>query len=336
MLPGSGRDFLLKPGGVYTVTVRYSPKEDGVRLGTLIVRSNDPVAPRILVPLSGLAEYKLSPPGTTSTIRDVPGTPTAVQKKANTPSPARQGEPPTPSPTQPPAPTPTPTGLPTTQTQTGGRSGPIKPSRAHDVIVMEDGSEIFVYSLNPLRDHGMVLQEGSDIDFENGTMVFTNDSTRAAFAGDAEGSAVLVLDTNSLLNSGIYKIGTKKTLWARLENGALAFWKEAKGLFSESETGPIKIDISTPNAKVKPEGTAFWLTYDEQSAVTELTVFEGRVAFQPLGFDALPVWVEAGFEARAAGTGFPQIEIRESDPEIAGWLYETKVMPTVLEIDRQR
>ena len=298
--PGSGRDFLLKPGGVYTVTVRYSPKDDGVRLGTLIVRSNDPIAPRILVPLSGLAEHKPSPPGTTSTIRDVPGTPTAVQKKANTPAPAQPVKPPTPTPN------PKPTGLPNTQTQTTSQSGPLKPSRQHDVIVMNDGSEMFVYSLNPLRDHGMVLQEGADIDFENGTMVFTNDSTRAAFAGDAEGSAVFVLDTNSLLNSGIYTVGTKKTLWARLENGALAFWKETRKLFSDSETGPINLDISTRHGKMTPEGTAFWLTYDEENAVTELTVFDGRVAFQPVGFDALPVWIEAGFEARATGTGFPQ------------------------------
>jgi len=205
-----------------------------------------------------------------------------------------------------------------------------------DVLIMEDGSEIYLYSMNPQRQHGMVLQEGPDVNFENGTIVFTDATARAAFTGDAQGSTVFVVSENTTLKTGMYTVGTKKTLWTKLQDGALAFWEQTRDLFGEADTGPIIIDIRTPNAQVSPEGTAFWLAYDAQSATTELTVFDGRVAFQPAGIDLPPVWVEPGYEARAVGEGFPRIEVQLADPDVAGWLYDTKVMPAVLEVDRQR
>lgn len=333
---GASGDVLLRPGGDCLVRVDYSPQEDGVRLGTLILRSTDAVAPRILVPLSGLAEYRVGPPGATSTIREVPGTPTITPTMTATPNPTRPVEHQTPSPTPTPKPTSTPSRPVTTQTQTGSRSGPANGTVPMDVIITEDGAEIYLYSMNPQRRHGMVLQEGPDVNFENGTIVFTDATARAAFAGDTQGSTVFVVSENTTLKTGMYTIGTKKTLWTKLQDGALAFWEQTRDLFGEADTGPIIIDIRTPNAQVSPEGTAFWLAYDAQSATTELTVFDGRVAFKPVGIDLPPVWVEPGYEARAVGEGFPRIEVQLADPEVAGWLYDTKVMPAVLEVDRQR
>jgi hypothetical protein len=205
-----------------------------------------------------------------------------------------------------------------------------------DVLVMRDGSQIFLYSMNPMRRHGMVLQEGTDIDYENGTLVFTNDHTKAAFAGDAKGSAIFVVSNNSKVKTGIHRIGTRKTLWTRLEEGAISFWERTRKLVEGPDTGPIIIDVRTPNAKVTPEGTAFWLSYDKDEDVTELVVFEGRAAFQPSGIDLPPVWVEPGYAVRASGSESPMIEVGEADPNRAGWLYDNEVMPAIAEVERRR
>jgi peptide/nickel transport system permease protein len=87
-----------------------------------------------------------------------------------------------------------------------------------DVLITEDGAEIYLYSMNPQRQHGMVLQEGPDVNFENGTIVFTDANARAAFAGDTQGSTVFVVSENTTLKTGMYTIGTEFNLWDRLKH----------------------------------------------------------------------------------------------------------------------
>lgn len=320
----------LAPDGLMRVDVEFAPVGDGVRLSSLIIRTDDPNVKQILVPMSGLAEYRGGIPGTTSTIRQVP-TPTRLPQSQNIPpTPTRKSEPPTPRPTA------TPTRIPETQQQTAAGAGPAQGLPVEYRVMMEDGSVTHLYSFDSLADHGGVLEEGVDIDIEGGDIVFTDNQVRAAFMGDSEGSTVLLLNKKSKMHTGLYTLGTKRTLWARLEEGALAFWEQRRDLIQGPDTGPIYIDLRTPNVKVSLEGTAIWLSYSPRNAATTLRVFEGRAAFQPLGVDLPPVWVEEGFEATAMGHGSPQISVSEGDPEIANWLFDTNLLPVIREVERRR